>query len=263
MITASVDCNSEHSCCFNSNFATREHGRVTLSNFYKFDQLKFDCPTPINMSIWEICPFEPAILDETLDLTGLSIQSDGQGLLVFLKNLKGFDLKTNPFEEMHYIHSDTEAIQWFIDRTTFEFYLKGSPLKMNECNTSLTNNGIFSKARLMDFKRVKLVPNLCSFAFNNFRVYTLSIDRVGSSFIEENMLSFDDIPAGNLRSEIMQLNLITYHIDINNKLLNKYVFKNLLTLDLNGPINSIQFVQIIQWIENASSKITKHQENIC
>ena len=32
-----------------------------------------------------------------------------------------------------------------------------------------------------------------------------------------------------------------YHIDYNSRILNSYVFKKLKILDLNGPINSIQF----------------------
>lgn len=73
LIAFNVNSGTDSSCCFNSNFATRDHERVTLSGFDKFDQLKFNCHTPINMSLWEICPLEPAILDKTLNLTGLSV----------------------------------------------------------------------------------------------------------------------------------------------------------------------------------------------
>ena len=56
------------------------------------------------------------------------------------------------------------------------------------------------------------------------------------------MLEFQNIvdSANKLNSKVSQFVINLYHADLNEKLLNKYIFKELQFLDLNGEINSIQ-----------------------
>lgn len=231
---------SEYFCSFNSSFASSNDYHVTLSNFERFEQLKFNCESPIRLTIWSIFPFESLILDESLNLTGLTILPIEKTYFVVMYNLKGFDLNFNPFKKLNLRNFNLERIIWIFWQVRFDFYTKGKLLERHECVANLSNDAVISRAGLIEFRQTKWQIDFCPFVFKKVRIRILSIAGISSSFVEKNMLSFQNISAAGLDSLIFQLSLKCYHVDLNEKILNKHVFERLIVLDLNGPINYIQ-----------------------
>ena len=83
--------------------------------------------------------------------------------------------------------------------------------------------------------------NICPLIFSKSKIDYLLLSSTNSLFIK-NSLTFSNISddlAKYINSIIFDLDLRLYHIDLNEKLLNKHVFKNLVRLTLNGIIHSI------------------------
>jgi hypothetical protein len=231
---------SEESCSFDSSFSSKSNDHVIFSNFERFDELKFNCNSPIKLSFWSLYPFQPLVLDKKLNLTGLTIFLTGKVIDIMINNLKGFDLNINPFDPLHLHNSNLDHIIWIFKKVTFDFYQEEKQLEKKQCNSDLLNNGVISRARFIEFKETKWPAELCPYIFKLVRIRTLSMKGMSSSFVGKNVLSFQNVNAKGMNSKILQLNLNCYHIDLDEKILNKYVFENLIVLDLNGPINFIQ-----------------------
>ena len=90
----------------------------------------------------------------------------------------------------------------------------------------------------------KFSKNMCPLIFWNIKLTLLSIHRISSTFIETNQIGFQHVSNDSLlnemNSKILHLQLFIYHSDLNTKILNKYVFKQLKAIDLNGQITQIQ-----------------------
>ena len=89
-------------------------------------------------------------------------------------------------------------------------------------------------------KRTIYSLKTCPYVFRNTLIKLISIEQISSSFINTNILSFLNKEIVDLNSRIFQLNIYLYHIYMDEKLLNKHVFKYLTVLDLNGVIENIQ-----------------------
>ena len=95
----------------------------TITNFNKLSELDFNqCNESITNSYWKLKPNNKIILDNTLNLKGLSIIST-TNILIYLSNFKGFDLLSNPFKEIIFIHSSLNFVNWFIDHSNIDFYI--------------------------------------------------------------------------------------------------------------------------------------------
>ena len=68
---------------------------MALYNFENLSQLEFDCANPIKMLLWEIRPNKALILDDSINMTDLSIETNGQFSTILFNNLKGLNLKSN------------------------------------------------------------------------------------------------------------------------------------------------------------------------
>ena len=78
-------------CCLNSSVYTSTFSRIFISiyNFKRFDELEFNCQSPVEMLYWEISPSKQLILNDDLDLTGLKIKLGERYLHLRFNNLKG------------------------------------------------------------------------------------------------------------------------------------------------------------------------------
>lgn len=72
-----IDCNSNQQaeeCCFNTNKAFRKNNRITLSDFDDSKQLKFACKEPIEMTILQLIPNKPIIIDDSFKIKKIKIK---------------------------------------------------------------------------------------------------------------------------------------------------------------------------------------------
>ena len=159
---------------------------------------------------------------------------------IALKNIKGFDLKSDPFKFMKIINYDRENIIWYLVNTNFDFYLNNSIVGPHVCNSNLSDWSLISKTWILDTRRdVQFSSKICPYVFNNCMVALFSF-KISATLVGENLLSFQNVSATDLNSAIFQINIKLYHADLNQNILNKFVFKKLQMLDINGVIGSIQ-----------------------
>jgi hypothetical protein len=231
-------------CCFNSTLATWDNHLVAISNFNQLDQLKFNCGKPIDIRVWIINPRKKLILNNSLNTTSLEIRMAEEVLYIILKNFKGFQLDTNPFYAFKLINENKKKILWRFEESILDFYDKNFELIIkNKCEKNLLNkgNGLLSMIRKVEIGRSTRFPyQICPFIFKNVFIDIFTIEKISSSFIDRNVMEFQNVIAMNLNSSIFQVELTFYHAHLNKKLLNNFVFQKLRFLDLNGVIASIQ-----------------------
>jgi len=230
-------------CCFNSSFAYYNNQGVSLSYFDQFSQLKFECDSPIKMTIWEIYPYPlPLILDNSLNLSKTRIRLEKNYFQIGFSNLKGFDLNSNPFENLKLITNQgmkIDYVQWQFKRTVFDFYLQNNLINSSVCNSNIQNWKMLSTIRYLELIQIVFSSEICPFVFKNASLKLLSI-WISSSFISERTLKFQNVSASNLNSTVFHVDLFIYHVNLNEIILNKNVFEKMIILDLTGPIKSIQ-----------------------
>jgi len=246
LIVKSVQIDLNHGenkeCCLLSRFSIWNNQFVTLTQFESLSQLKFNCSQPSNLTILKIFPYKPLVLDDSLDLHGLTIRVTGDFFSILLENFKGFALQSNPFDQITFLNYPIEKIWWRFSHLGFNFFLNSTSLKKTCCNINLPGWKIFSMIRFLDLLSIQFAQDTCPFVFKNANIRLMNIDRLISSFIEKNIFQFANVSIASLElnCSIFQVQLVFYRTDLTENLLNKHVFKNLAILDLNGPFNSIQ-----------------------
>ena len=201
---------------------------IKCENFISFDELDFKLLKngTKNRDIYELelSPLKPLIFDDTLNLEGIELIND-----VKLRNLKGFELKSNPFQLLN----NGSLLNLYLYDSSLDFYDDSKSETILDCrstlNTAITHP-VFSSFNLMQFENVSSTIKLCPIIFKNtyLRLFTLN-------YQSENSLVFDDTETfDDLNSNIDTFRLFSSNnLILSSTLLNKFVFSNLKTLDLD------------------------------
>jgi hypothetical protein len=236
---------SSDKCIFNDNDkAFRDNNFWMITNFNSLESLYFNCSKPLKMSMWGFKPNKPLILDDSLNIKILKIQSENEAFAFILENFKGFDIKSNPFKNVVFSRNIYKI--WSISFSNFDFYYKNL-LVYKTCDEQLminfSNENQFNGFMLSFDHSIKYSLNTCPIIFSNINLRFINLGKISNSFIEKNILGFQNISdalLNRINSSIFQLNLLLYHTDLNSNLLNKYVFAKIKSIDLNGQITGIQ-----------------------
>jgi hypothetical protein len=231
---------NENECCLNKYKIIKEDKELYLSNFDNLKELKFNCKQEINITLLALQPNNPIILDESLDIKNLTITSNYNYLLIILYNFKGIDLISNPFKHLK------QGL--FFQFTKFDFYVKNKQIdKFNNCNDQMIPNlNIIQQANSITISNSNKNSDInnketCPFLFKNTFISSLSIRNLKYSLIYKNSFSFQNVSIMiQLNSLIYQTYLEVYHSNLDAKLLNKHVFRNLTYLFVVGVINKIE-----------------------
>ncbi len=225
-----------------------------IQDFDSFNQLNFSkCEKFLKTSMLEMIPNKEIILDLTLNFTGLKISTIGKFFGIALRNIKGLDYKFNSFDKILLTHDKGELstkISHIFSSSNFDIYINNQILNTEKCKYEyFKKNDFFVQffyrkvlPQVFFKSNVKYSEQTCPLIFYLTRIKLLDIDWITSNSISKNILSFTRITENiYLASEIFQFSLRLYHFDLTTKLLNEDVFKNLIALDINGQINSIQY----------------------
>jgi len=204
------------------------------------------CSKKFNISTFVLKPSKQLILNDSLNLDGLVIQPM-IAVSFLLQNFKGFDLKSNPFKNIKF--KSNTLIMWSIQYSTFAFYDNKRILIESKCNNN--NNLLLNKSFENQFNGYsiylyenKYSANMCPLMFWNIKLTLLNINRISKTFIETNQIGFqhisNDLFLNEMNSIISHLQIYIYHSDLNSKFLNKHVFKQLKSIDMNGQITNLQ-----------------------
>jgi hypothetical protein len=247
---ACIKCDSnmkqEEECCFNTNKAFKKETRITLSNFNNLNELKFKCTKPIEMSILQLIPNTPIIIDDSLELKNLKINSADIDFAFVLTNFKGFDLGSNPFKDV-LINNEFKCYYFHID-SNFDFYLNKTLINRNNCNENLPNLSFMKQTRVLILEKSnKNSAETCPIVFKNMNLIMLSI-KVKLSLIYTNSITFQNVSIKqDLNCTIFETILSVYRADLSSKLFNEHIFKTLKILDIYGVINKIEVDSFINF----------------
>jgi len=220
---------------------------VMITNFNNLSQLSFDeCKKSIIVTDWGLKPNKKIILDNTLNLKGLTLLTNNEINFIHLNNFKGFDLLSKPFKDIKFMDYTLKGILWIIEQSNFEFYLNNKLLNAQECtrnNNSNWNNLITnSKVYFLTIStNTRYSLKTCPYVFVNSQIKLLCLKQIQSSFIAKNILTFlKKNNSNDLNSIILQVDFGLYRIYFDDNLFNEDLFKEIKVLDLNGIINGIQ-----------------------
>ena len=250
---------NEGICVFKSskytkNLTIKNEKIVLTRNFKSFNELNFSaCNQITEMTSWYINPSEKLILDDSLDFNvkpgnqRLKIKLTQKLLYIQLSKIKGFDYRLT-FSPFHYIiflitFEDFSSIVWFMNESDFDFYIGDEIIDKNNCNQSLLRkHNYFAGIRFLGLqKNVKFQTKICPYLFERVIFESMVLFEQSNSFLSKNLLQFNSLPIEqDLKSIINNLAVYGYQIDLNEKLLNKHVFKRLMIFGFYGQLNSIE-----------------------
>ncbi len=194
------------------------------------------CKDGINIEILRFQPNKPIIFDDSLDIKNLKIFSGSSDLWIILTNFKGIDLSSNPFNDLE------RTINFNFD-LIFDFYVNKKLIDKTNCNDRIPSRSIIQQA----FSLIVTNPNknsgeTCPFVFKNSLLKLFSIKFLRYSLIYTSSFTFQNksIQNNNLNCSIFRTDLEIFHSDLNSKLLNAHVFRNLTILNIDGIINRIE-----------------------
>jgi hypothetical protein len=163
--------------------------------------------------------------------------------VVSMHNLKGFLLKKNSK-----FHFDNEIFLLELNDLKFEFYFNETQQVVTK-ETCLKEkfkfiNFLDTAHSLMTGKGTLYTRPVCPYIFLRSQIKQLIFNQISNSLIFENRLSFiglNENESVNLNSSTLTwLSIGVAYIDIDENMLNKYVFRNLVQFDVNGIILSIE-----------------------
>lgn len=200
---------------------------IQCNNFSRFSQLDFTKWTATSKEVYEL-ELSPAtsrlVLDNNLNLTGIKLISR-----VILRNIGGFSLKSNPFR--NFIFNNSSSL--------FIYESKIETIDENSCDWNLTKDRtftpIFSAFEYIQFgKDLEYTKNVCPLIFKNSKIQNLEIYYLNAT----NRLSFLEMKYSE--EELSNFGLVksmriysARQLVIDRNFLNRYVFSQLQTLDLD------------------------------
>lgn len=205
----------------------------------------FNTSEPIFASDLVLDPIKEIIISDSIEFRGLAIKSNASFFTISFYHLKGFDLLSNPFEKIQFFGVSFSTTILNVFNSKLDFYYKNELLS-NNCSLALLNEPKFNHFLFNSFTvsfgtGIHYSDKTCPIIFQNSMISVIEFKQISSSIIIKNKLEFLDVNFfDKLNAKILQLRLDGYHYDLNDKLLNKYAFKTLSILDINGPINLIQ-----------------------
>ena len=222
-------------------------------NIQNFSELNFtNCNNKLIKNVLIIFPEKKLLLDNSLNLKQISLYSKQIPLFFMFRKIKGFDLESNPFKTLRFIDSRTNksssSFFFILQDTFFDFYFRNELVNHEICNKNLIKKLInqvnfFTWIYGLDAASPDVIyhENICPLIFAKSRISYLLLSSTNSLFVK-NSLTFSNVSddlAMYINPVIFDLDLRLYHIDLNEKLLNKHVFNKLVRLTLNGVIHSI------------------------
>ena len=218
----------------------------TIGDFSEFSQLNFtNCSNTFIMSSIRLKPAEKIILDNSLNFSGLKIKSTAVLFNIVFSNIKGIDFRLNCLESISFEKNyEPKSFFWYFAYTNFDFYINNQLITQDKCNFDLLQQSESFLSRISFLilnSAVTYSTQTCPLLFHNVQIQVFIIENLKDSLINKNIFSFQNISIIEyIDTNILQLILKVYRYNLDQCLLNEFIFKNLVYLDINGIVNSIQ-----------------------
>ena len=219
------------------------------SLFFKFENSEEFCPVHVdrNATILKIYSFGQSMFENNMDLNGVIIKSDlnrktNNAMILIFMNLNGFNEKSYALNIKTRLLSKLNVRFYYLK---FRFFQNSTLITKKSCvrNKFDAKNFFGSIRRLQLFSNILYSKEVCPYVFTNVNFDQMVLIEIINSIIYKNQLEFLDINETaefNLNAKIKFLLLNVDYDAVTQRLLNKYVFREVKILSLTGIINTIQ-----------------------
>ena len=208
---------------------------LSCSDFQEFSEINFtNYKSNFNfIELINVNPNKALILDDTFQWTGFNL-STKRSQINFI-NLSGIQL--NSLETVFRTFGRKVGRIFFL-RSKLEFYVKES--KVTDCHEINQSLKLFQNVEDLLSFFVKYSKITCTDLFKNLTVKSISFSLLKNSLITRNLLNFVDSNRPNMEHGIKELILSSYDIEINTKIINYQIFKNIEKIEFNFNIKFIE-----------------------
>ena len=233
------DCTRINNSIAYEDFVIVKIKALTIRGFDSFSELKFECDEFFTVPMLQLIPNTELILDQSLNLTGLLIQSTG--LTIHFAYLKGIDVNTDST-----FHLNTNFIlnKIFIDisYSKLTFFSNSDLIDIELCfNFDANSPNFLTETSNLVLRNYNIFnTKICPYVFNNSDLNTLVINQISSSFLNRNQLEFVDVKKEDMVSNVNNLFLRVDYDELSLKILNKNVFRFLKTLCVSEVLYGIE-----------------------
>ena len=232
--------------------SSRGHNRLIYSNFQNMNQLQLVCDivsyrTEINLYSMDIViDFGiMKIFNESLDLRNLTEVTWYPN--VIMRNIEGFEVGMNgPIVIFDEGVDWTAENQIHITESKLDFYYKGLLIGDELCNRLIfedINVQLFANMKNVTIffqEQVHFRNPVCPYVFNNALIHGISFIGFEQNKLNRHLISFINLKTTNSSAFVNSLMVgEIYEIAINDHLINKFIFKSIKSLSLNGKLGEI------------------------
>ena len=234
---------------FNSTEIYSYNVTFPLIIFEEFNELNVNCKyLQYDAEIVKFYATNDILFENDLDLRNVmklfKFNKKNDVKTILFQNIKGFNHKLTDFiPEIYY-----NNYKIIFNNLEFQFFLNGTQITTEMCsreNFNFKNLNIFGSLQdiTLGFE-IFYTKNVCPFIFMNTNLRRLVIKQITNSLIFRNQLEFIDInqtdnfDLNTTRLFMLKIQVVFDVVSI--RLVNKFVFKNLVGLYISGQINEIQ-----------------------
>jgi hypothetical protein len=185
------------------------------------------------------------LLDNNLNISNfmeLFNFSNPQLKLIYLQKIKGFNCISNQT-----INNIFNSYVLNLEGSKFEFYMDERPINKETCvlaNFPRRSANYFGSIQTLFMVNSPFYSrDICPYVFLNSPLYQLGLFTISNSFIYKNELGFLEINQTekfSLNVKMKKLLINMAYEDLDEKILNRFVFKELVIFDLTGIVYSIE-----------------------
>lgn len=203
---------------------------ITLKNFFSFSEINFACAGNFYVikQVINIFPRHSIFLDNSLDFS--SITPTQSSLDFQFLNLKGLKSDLKIFDIL-IKQNDSIKILFIQSKISLQF-------------SSFANKSTDSIAIFKDIDQIIFMNN-CEYNINtspwlfaNSKINILNLNGIVDTILKKNIIGFSK-SSKDVNCHVNFLNLNFYQALLDEKLLNKNIFKNLYSILINGRVKSI------------------------
>ena len=211
---------------------------LTISHFYDFSELKFDCSVVFRVALIQFIPNQPLVLDSKLNMSGLNIIATS--LTIHFTNLKGINI----FADSQFGLNPLLIGNFFIDisYSNLAYYKSGLYFETEDCYANLSEASFFKSAQALVFRNFNFYAKpTCPRLFNGSTMKLFVIGYISNSLLNKNTFEFMSVDSNEKISNQLDTVYITLTYErLSNKILNELVFKNIKYLSISFRLDGIQ-----------------------
>lgn len=189
---------------------------IDCRNFRNLSELNIT--TYVSQGI-TLSPLEPIIIDASLNLSNIELSETYETFEFQLENILGIDIASNPLQKQDAKYSI------IILNSSFKLFSNNILITKENCDLN-TINTLFKHTDILSFANFSILSNICPFVFHNSNITTLYLEKP----LQINGLSFIDASKDELSRIESNINIFVIDgadLDLNDRFLNTYIFKNL------------------------------------